>query len=180
MDIGRPTRDTPPNDARARRFYSTLLMKMKRIAILTALLLAGCARLHTQRGDFAAFLTDTLEAHGASLPRPIAQADDLPSSWQYKPDEHGVVIFVPLEGFTAIDRSFRAAWGQPKIWCDENLDGSPQGVYGPKQAGCAVQYLECEGQTQIVILKKPERAEQHGGRVSSEGAPSAPPNEPSP
>ena len=153
---------------------------MKRIGILLAMLLAGCARFQTHTGDFSTFLTNTLESHGASLPDQSPTTQGLPSSWQAKPDEYGIIILAGHEDFPAINRHLRSMFGKPDIWADENLDGYPMGVFSWKTTGCPIQFVDSEEHTQIIILKKPEGAEQHGGQISSEGAPSAPPNESSP
>ena len=153
---------------------------MKRIAILAAMLLTGCTRFQAHTGDFSTFLTNTLESHGASLPDQIPTTQGLPSSWQAKPDEYGIIILADHAAFPAINRHLRSMFGKPDIWADANLDGYPMGVFSWKTTGCPIQFADSEEHTQMIILKKPEGAEQHGGQISSEGAPSAPPNESSP
>lgn len=111
-------------------------------------------RLPLTPGDFGAFLTETLKSHGANLRKELGTNSGLPTHWRAKPDECGIIILAPLESFSALDSLLRTALGEPQIWCDRNLDGGRQGVYGPTQIGCMIQYVECEAQTQIVILRK--------------------------
>jgi len=91
---------------------------MPRIAILAAMLLAGCARFQTHTGDFSSFLTETLGSHGASLPDHIPVTPDLPCSWQAKPDQYGVIILAHHANFPAISRHFRSMFGEPDIRAD--------------------------------------------------------------
>ena len=138
------------------------------------MLLAGCARFQAHTGDFSSFLADTLESHGASLPDHIPATQDLPSSWQAKPDEHGIIILAGHEDFPAINQHLRSMFGEPDIWADKNLDGYLMGVFSWKTTGCPIQFVDSEEHTQIIILKKPEGAEQTPGpypRKAADGLP---------
>ena len=139
--------------------------KMKHIAILlAALLLSGCARFHAHTGDFSNFLLPALESHGAKLPEEIPMVDGLPTSWQAKPDRHGIMILAPHESFPEIDLFFRGIFGDPDLWTESTTDGFPMGVFNWRNTGCPIQYLDSELNTQIIILKKPRGAEQISAR----------------
>ncbi len=139
---------------------TVLLMKMKRVVILVALLLSGCARFHAHTGDFTIFLLSTLESHGATLPEEVPEVDGLPTAWQAKPDRYGIIILAPHERFPEIDLFLRGIFGEPDIWADENTDGYPMGMFSWKSTGCPIQFVDSEEHTQIIILNKPKRAEQ--------------------
>lgn len=145
---------------------------MKQIAILTALLLSGCAHYDTHTGDFANFLLPALESRGATLPAEVPAVDGLPTTWRAKPDRYGIIIHAPRESFPEIDLFLRGIFGEPQIWTDRNLDGHPQGVFSPEAAGCVIQYLDSEEEVEIIILKKREKAEPSAAPLPSEGAPS--------
>lgn len=145
---------------------------MKHFAILAALLLVGCAHFQAHTGEFQPYLCATLEEHGATLPHSIPLYAGLPSRWQTNQDKDGIIISTPRINFTAIDAMLRGIFGEPQIWCDKNLSGGQHGVYGWKNTGCVIQYLEDDNQTTIIVLKKPKGAEQIAAPLPSEGAPS--------
>ena len=128
--------------------------KMKHVAIVAVFLLAGCSRPYPNKGDFAAFLTRTLESHGATLPPEIPRADGLPSSWQARPDEHGIVIQTRHKDFAAVDRFLRSMFGEPDSWSERNIEGYPSGVFAARSTGCAIQYVDSKDHVQIIIMRK--------------------------
>jgi len=101
----------------------------------------------------------TFRLPGPLLPEHVPATQGLPSSWQAKPDQYGIIILARHEDFHAINKHLRSMFGEPDIWADENTDGYPMGVFSWKTTGCPIQFVDSKEHTQIIILKTPKGAE---------------------
>lgn len=67
----------------------------------------------------------------------------------------------------------RGMFGKPQISADNYLSDGKQGVYGWRDAGCVIQYIEDDNHTTIIVLRKPKKAEQAEPTVPVKAAPGA-------
>lgn len=156
-------------DAQARSALNAEVLReegMKRITVIGLLMMMGCASLPQQTSDFTPGFLAQLRSCGATIPI-VADLPVINTKWSIAPDYNGFVARLPPERFHDVDTLLRRLYGSPKIWSERNLDGQPQGVYGPTQASVAIQYVRTADHTEIICVK-PQRMSEKAQNQPSE------------
>lgn len=125
--------------------------------LLFAMFACGCAlRLEPgfQRGegDVRNFiLSEAIERGGT--PVNTNELPSIPGRWQYKEDEFGVVIRLPLHSYGHVKEFMLTAFGQPKIGPGQTRDGGGYGAYRLTPKGGGLSFHHDEKKTMVIVLR---------------------------
>jgi hypothetical protein len=126
---------------------------MKRMIVLILVLMVGCVSSSRQSGNFTPSFLECLAAHGASVQK-VTGFPCVETTWEIRSDQDGFVVTLPAERFADVDRLLRLLYGDPLQWNEKNLEDQPQGMFGPEQAGIAIQYVRTHGRTEIIGIRR--------------------------
>ncbi|MEO5802839.1 MAG: hypothetical protein ABIR24_04865 [Verrucomicrobiota bacterium] len=137
------------------------------LIVFSLAVLSGCAthdqmRFKAGSGDAGQFIVRQAVARGAQ-PISTTELPVIRSAWRFGEDQFGVVVRLPREDGTAVERLLQQAFGEPKYGPKDTPSGGRWGAYRLSPGGVSIQFTSDDQGTEVVVLRQLTKQEHADG-----------------